>query len=470
MRIQSKAVGFQQLIAPAIGIAIAGCTSVEVVAIEAPVVEGAKALIVVVEPEGRSVLSGAVDLTSGAGRDAIPTVREQEGSTFATLLYFDRSLEEVGLTAGGPIARGDLELVFSKGFGSDLSGDTEPEWGRIILQQDLRPAVRELLYSSCVFRERDGVVRCVPNDPCADGGCQREFCWDEPQLLEGVNAEGRQDIGGTPIEESGAVWLYFSTSRWSPAVQSSTTPSSVHAKIRLIDATHADPSSVERVTTGDFVGKGWSGRPVFSSDGLEMFFSSSRPDAVWWDNECYLAHRSTSGGPWSEPTVVADLAGAGEADTNIDTPVPLPDRLTMLAWQSNLHQIVSFKRTRRAPGDTDFAHEVSLVFERGYTLWPASISCDGQYLFYVRRARYWRPTEQFPQDAPHEPRVALIGYEPVTLTRARSIPLPVGTHYGGPRQEKGIVSLAEHPDCTHIYFSDFSDIYVAKKVSCDSRR
>lgn len=441
-----------------------------------PEVSTARGLVFILEPEGGAHVVVAVDLEQGTGREALPTLQDHAPRIELTALYFDDAPVALGLSPGRVETPARLSAVFQRGYRATLREEDapsgarviwSPEWEEIREEQQLSATAKRTLYAHCRFIESaDGRV-CLPNLVCDGSACARDFCWGEPRPVAGLDAPTSADTQVTPVVENGETWLYFVTDRFYEGperCEDGNVPCNHHARVRLRRPDEAELSTLERLPTGDFEGKGWSGTPHVTNGGREMFFQSSRDDAEWWDEEIYLSTRNGAGEAWGPPVLAVDLQKDPMYASSVLRPVLLPDRKSLALRQDNIRWAVIYRRRSTAPGDANFEYLGRILTYEGigdeWQLWPTSVSSDGRHLFYIRRER------DKGDDATHEARVAEMADltdDLVTFQRPRTLALPEGTH----ADRRGLLSVAEHPNGQHVYFSDFLDTYVADAVPCE---
>lgn len=453
-----------------------GCHEHLVLELPLPEVESARSLIFFYEPQGAQARVVVVDLQTGLGRESLPTAQAPEPRIELTALYFDEPLETLGLEPGSLQTSTLLSSVFSLGYRATLLEENAPSGARVtwqvpweLIQSDeqLSSAVKETLYPSCRFIDTVEGRVCIPNLVCSGGACERDFCWGEPRKVRGLDSAETTDLMATPVVEGGATWLYFVTNRYYEGperCEDGTVPCNHHAKVRLGSPDQAELSTLERLPTGDFDGKGWSGTPHVANGGLEMFFESSRPDAEWWEGETYLATRASREAPWGTPVLAVDVPPSPPFSSSVHRPVLLPDRKSLALIQDNIRWAVIYRRQTTTPGDAAFEYLGRILTFEGngdeWELWPMSVSSDGKHLFYIRRLR------RLGDQAPHEARVAQMAdltEDLITFQQPRALALPQGTH----ADRRGLLSVAEHPNGRHLYFSDFEDTWVADAVPCE---
>lgn len=270
-------------------------------------------------------------------------------------------------------------------------------------------------------------------------------------------------------EGDGADWMYFVSDRVVSAVRGNYT---YPARMRMISATEADPSSFELIPilphprTGVPAPRGWSRPPSVRSDGLEMFFETSYPDAHWWDEEIYHAWRPSLDAPWSmdRAGVVRAISdpdnGVSETDMGdndeIRSPVLLPDHRTLLYVAERTGQLLAARRPTTDPSDLAFASvpppALPRETERG-TLGSLAVSCDRQHLTY-----FWRSVNENGRWVNHPRIVEIRRLDPLELGQPRSLRIE-----GPPLVEE--YSLAQSPDCETAYLA-FFEMSAASAIPC----
>jgi hypothetical protein len=293
----------------------------------------------------------------------------------------------------------------------------------------------------------------------------RTFCFAPARKLAiGVDAK---DSGATPVEDADGRWLYFATGRFYTASSSTSTAAIAdHVRVRMRTASEPELDTLERLPSTGHQGSGYNSAMVIRGDGLEMFFSSTRPTRCWQDEEIWSSSRASNSEPWSRAQVIdaigrldgpADCREAASTHDSVDAPVLLKDQRTLLYFSHRAARFEIARRGTRDPGDTEFAF-VTHTFrsELGYRIFSAQLSCDGDHIFYVRR-----PLGQ--ENAPMEPRVVrIISLDPLELDEPSSLPdLPSGRAH-----QTGLTAISESADCKTLYLSDFNDLWITEPRSC----
>lgn len=369
-----------------------------------------------------------------------------------TFVYFRESLEALRLRPGPVPAQDPLDPLpdFAEAYRLVVRDGETDGWTEL---QALEGGLAAHLYphpEGCREVFRGGRELCVP-DGCP-GGCARDFCYEPPAPLAGLDA-GWPDDGVSVVREGDEFWLYFVTKRWT-ASSTASLGRGDHAKVRLTDPFTPDLSSLTALEHVPTVGVLSVARPSVSRDGLELIFSVRRAEATAY--EVFLSHRRSV----REAFQPARFAIAGLVGQDMLDPLVLVDPTIVLLWSGVPDKLTLFRRVHGEEGSVDFSPEISLTSSLSpdplmrlgkiAELARPNLSCDGWHLLLLRKLG--------DQVVPTATQVT--SHQPLEFSRFLEVRDLLPT---GPRP---YTTWAEHPDCSAAYLSDGERIYVARRRPC----
>lgn len=374
------------------------------------------------------------------------------GASVITFVYFDESLAALALAAGPVPAQDPLAPLprFAEAHRLVLREGRTDGWSRL---EALEGALASHLYpepEGCREVLRGGRELCVPNG--CPGGCARDFCYEPPVPLAGLDS-GWPDDGVSVVREGQDYWLYFATKRWT-ASSTSTLGRGDHARVRLEDALTPDLDSLTALEHVPAAGLLNVARPSVTPDGLELVFSALRAEAT--AHEVFLSHRRSV----REPFEPARFAIGGLVRQHMMDPVVLMDPTIVLLWSGVPDKLTLFRRVHGEEGSVDFSPEISLTSSlspdplmnlgRIAELARPNLSCDGWHLLLLRKLG----GEVIPSAT------LVTRHQPLEFSRFIEVRdlMPTG--------DRPYTTWAEHPDCSAAYLSDGERIYVARRRPC----
>lgn len=325
-----------------------------------------------------------------------------------------------------------------------------------------------------------GKVWCggCPNGQACEGNlcvpAVRPFCWSDPQLWTEIDESYGPEAVAVPFIERGRVWLYIGNHQ----LASDDVGCRRHARLPMLDWTTPVLASYEQLRTSDFsnlpmsscrIGdppcRGKVSTPAVRPDGLEMFYDGNYPCFDWWDNELYVATRSSLDDPWSQGEFISFLSTRNDTkDDGVNSPLMLPDNRTLIYRRAGFLEYTRRATTRA--GDRSFTSTTALPLidevdnpgEFVNQLNAMSISCDGEHLLYTRSVHNANGS------AAHEGRrVKILSIDPVQLGTAEPYDVPA---HGWWSAYGAVIAIAESPDCSTMYFSTQRNTYYRTRVRC----
>ena len=301
---------------------------------------------------------------------------------------------------------------------------------------------------------------CNPTGDCA--AVPRAFCFEPGSHRMDSIVEVAARSFGSAVAELGRLWLYattehFRTYEGDPACNRM-------ARMPMLDLVTASIAAIEPVLTSTFVQqpgmcadidcRGWLSMPQLRRDGLEMFFHTSYPCAVWEDREIYLAYRLADGAPWRTPRFVP-LSTPGDTPWDpVLYPVLLADARTLVYLDGNAQAVFKYARRRTStPGDVSFQGLGPVMLRDPYpdgshpqSMSPRSLSCDGAHLIYGRRTA---------ADQQYEARIAKI---------RSTNPLVFGSPRAYGDGFSPAEAIVESPDCSVVYHAGPASLLEYRRI------
>lgn len=402
-----------------------------------PVADASSAIIFIDDGSTLELQAFELDEPPVLNRELQPGARR-----LISLVMFTAHLDELGLEPG-PVAAPTTTRpmpLFADAFETLFQDGELGEWTRI---RELRENISKWIYTEgCQFTETGTGQLCLPN--VCPGDCKRDFCWSPPVPWTALNS-GTGEDGVTAVVERGELWFYFVTHRWT-STSTSDRGRGDHARVRLLDATTPDMSTLAKAPSTERTDLETIGRPTISSDGRELWFHA---DILGGRRESLRSHKPSPDSDWWPSEV-----GLPGLDTKrIDDPVLLADRRTLLVFlgASLGNALTVMTRPTATPGDLGFDLVAATPQLFGQAS-DATVSCDGFHLLFV----FDQEDEVIPSAIP----ILLMS----SLEFGQRVPL-----IDLPSRLDGlpVVAIGESPDCSAVYLSNGERIYYATPRPCD---
>lgn len=294
---------------------------------------------------------------------------------------------------------------------------------------------------------RTGAIAKVPGCPVPWPPRPTELCYGLATRLLGLPAAANNDA--IVVQENARSWLYFQSTYAAP------TPESTQLfRVALASPSQAQEGTLELVAInpeGPIV-KGALSSPWIRADGHELFASSSYPDGSAIDPEIAVSSRGSSAVPWSMSLTVDALGIPILGTDGVYAPVLMADDRTLLYLRRS-GEVYSGYRASTQAGDPSFL-PVSAIDAAGGKLeniTGLALSCDGANLIYVdanSHVALLAPIRDLPVGPGEAFRIGPPGRLAVTLS------------------PPDLVRATESPDCSALYLSTATEVWVATRAPC----
>lgn len=294
---------------------------------------------------------------------------------------------------------------------------------------------------------RTGAITKVAGCPVPWPPRPTELCYGLAAPVLGLPSAANNDA--IVVQEDARSWLYFQSSYAAPMPESTQL-----FRVALAAPGRAEEGTLERVPInpeGPIV-KGALSSPWIRADGHELFAATSYPDGSAIDPELAISSRASTAVPWSMSLTIDALGIPILGSDGAFAPVLMADDRTLLYLRSS-GEVYSGYRASTQAGDQSFL-PVSAIDAAGGKLeniTGLALSCEGSNLIYVDASS-------------HVALLAPIRDLPVGLGEALRIGPP--SRLAVTLSPPDLVRATESPDCSALYLSTATEVWVATRAPC----